>query len=459
MCGVSCSSVINLRRSFCLSATFRRSFRLSTTFSMVPPSMVDRYILFLISLTLTVEVVWCGYALTWDHCHCRWADWMAWSDCSRTCGGGERYRTREVWMRTDICTLDFNNCATDDMGYEYEKCNTICYNGGTYTTSGYCSCVTGWYGSCCSNEITCGNPGSVLSNGIVTGSEYTYGKTVTYSCNAHYNLTGGSVSRTCQSNQVWSGTQPRCAFVNSCASNPCLNGGTCVNGLDRYDCLCTSSFNGVNCENDIQPPVMTNCPSDMSIFSNEPTIFVNWTAPSFYDPVGKSIEVSMNYPDDSWTFPWGDYVAQYVALKPSNGLRTECTFNITIRPHQCPELNVPVNGARVCNGWKTDFGQFCLVYCGGNYSLALQYDHSQWYVCGSSGNWIASGPLPNCTDLILTNGVLNSFSTYRFSDCSDSDETDRIQRSYVEKLKTSNYNYFCDKYSSLCSEANVDVAC
>lgn len=115
--------------------------------------MVDRYILFLISLTLTVEVVWCGYALTWDHCHCRWADWMAWSDCSRTCGGGERYRTREVWMRTDICTLDFNNCATDDMGYEYEKCNTICYNGGTYTTSGYCSCVTGWYGSCCSNGI------------------------------------------------------------------------------------------------------------------------------------------------------------------------------------------------------------------------------------------------------------------------------------------------------------------
>ena len=37
--------------------------------------------------------------------------------------------------------------------------------------------------------------------------------------------------------------------VNSCASNPCFNGGTCVNGLDRYDCLCTSSYNGVHCEN------------------------------------------------------------------------------------------------------------------------------------------------------------------------------------------------------------------
>jgi hypothetical protein len=76
---------------------------------------------------------------------------------------------------------------------------------------------------------------------------------------------------------------------------------------------------------------MADCPSDMSIFSNEPSMFVNWTAPSFHDPVGKSIEVTTNYPDNSWTFPWGDFVAQYVALKPSNGLRRACTFNISIR--------------------------------------------------------------------------------------------------------------------------------
>ncbi|XP_061172865.1 CUB and sushi domain-containing protein 3-like [Saccostrea echinata] len=419
--------------------------------------MAYRDILLLLTVTISTDV-FCGYAPTWDACGCRWADWMAWSDCSRTCGGGRRYRTREVWIRTDKCSLDFNNCATDDMGSDYGDCNNICYNGGTFTTSGYCSCVTGWYGSCCSNEIICGNPGT-LSNGVVSGSAYTYGKIVTYSCNAHFNLTGGSVSRTCQSNFLWSGTQPRCAFINSCASNPCLNGGTCVNGLDRYDCLCTSSYNGVNCENDIQPPVTIDCPSDMFIFSHKPTIFVNWTAPSFHDPVGTSIDITTNYPDDSWTFPWGDFVAQYVALKPSNGLRTTCEFNITIRPHPCPELNVPVNGARVCNGWKTDFGQFCLVYCGGNYSLSLQFDHNQWYVCGSSGNWIANGPLPNCTDFILTPEVLTFSSSYRFNDCSVSGDIDKIQKSYIEKLKISNYNDFCDKYKNLCSEENVQVAC
>lgn len=415
-----------------------------------------RHILLLVCLALTQDVVLCGIASTWDYCECRWNDWMAWSDCSRSCGGGRRYRTREVWIRTDKCTLDFNNCATDDMGSEYSDCNTFCYNGGTF--SSYCACVTGWYGSCCSSEVSCGDPGSV-SNGLVSGSLYTYGKTVTYSCNTHYNLTGGSLSRTCQSNWLWNGTQPRCAFVNSCASNPCLNGGTCVDGLDRYDCVCTSSFNGVHCENDIQPPVMTDCPRDIAVFSKEPTVFVNWTTPSFFDPLGTNIQVTTNYPAGSGTFPWGDFIAQYVALKPSNGLRTECTFNITIRPHPCPELNVPVNGARVCNGWKTDFGQFCQVYCGGNYSLGLQYDHSQWYVCGASGNWIPGGPLPNCTDLILTSQVLGSDTSYRFIDCTDSDEIEKIQENYMEKLRTSNYNYFCDTYGGLCTEKNVEVTC
>lgn len=37
--------------------------------------------------------------------------------------------------------------------------------------------------------------------------------------------------------------------VNLCVSNFCLNGGMCVDGLDRYDCVCIFSFNGVYCEN------------------------------------------------------------------------------------------------------------------------------------------------------------------------------------------------------------------
>ncbi|KAF8564047.1 hypothetical protein P879_04487 [Paragonimus westermani] len=36
--------------------------------------------------------------------------------------------------------------------------------------------------------------------------------------------------------------------VNYCEGNPCLNGGTCVNGLDNFECLCEDGFIGSQCQ-------------------------------------------------------------------------------------------------------------------------------------------------------------------------------------------------------------------
>ena len=36
--------------------------------------------------------------------------------------------------------------------------------------------------------------------------------------------------------------------INECASNPCLNGGTCVRGLGQYTCNCPTGVNGTNCQ-------------------------------------------------------------------------------------------------------------------------------------------------------------------------------------------------------------------
>ena len=37
--------------------------------------------------------------------------------------------------------------------------------------------------------------------------------------------------------------------VNSCASNPCQNGGTCVpNGNNTFTCLCDPEFVGSTCQ-------------------------------------------------------------------------------------------------------------------------------------------------------------------------------------------------------------------
>lgn len=76
---------------------------------------------------------------------------------------------------------------------------------------------------------------------------------------------------------------------------------------------------------------MNNCPNNMTQFSAEPVTYINWTAPTFVDPVGKAIRISTNYPQNSYNFPWGDFRVQYVALKPSNGMRTSCEFSLKIR--------------------------------------------------------------------------------------------------------------------------------
>lgn len=36
--------------------------------------------------------------------------------------------------------------------------------------------------------------------------------------------------------------------INECDSNPCQNGATCVDELNRYSCTCQPGYQGTNCE-------------------------------------------------------------------------------------------------------------------------------------------------------------------------------------------------------------------
>ena len=36
--------------------------------------------------------------------------------------------------------------------------------------------------------------------------------------------------------------------IDECSSNPCENGGTCIDGDNWYMCDCPTGFNGGNCE-------------------------------------------------------------------------------------------------------------------------------------------------------------------------------------------------------------------
>ncbi|XP_042878589.1 sushi, von Willebrand factor type A, EGF and pentraxin domain-containing protein 1-like isoform X2 [Penaeus japonicus] len=60
-------------------------------------------------------------------------------------------------------------------------------------------------------RVTCGFPGYLL-NGHVEGSSYSFGDTVSYTCNPGFVLQGAS-TRTCQDDGVWTGEHPECEVI------------------------------------------------------------------------------------------------------------------------------------------------------------------------------------------------------------------------------------------------------
>ena len=57
--------------------------------------------------------------------------------------------------------------------------------------------------------IDCGNL-SHIPNGVVTVSGTLFSSTAEYTCNDGYMLLGGA-TRTCESTEMWSGTEPACS--------------------------------------------------------------------------------------------------------------------------------------------------------------------------------------------------------------------------------------------------------
>uniref|UniRef100_A0A8B9BGZ1 Fibulin 7 n=1 Tax=Anser brachyrhynchus TaxID=132585 RepID=A0A8B9BGZ1_9AVES len=101
--------------------------------------------------------------------------------------------------------------------------------------------------SVCLSAETCPQL-AVPANGRKLGRSVRVGHDVHFVCDAGFRLVG-SETRTCRRDRTWGGTQPFCRSIDDCSSNPCANGGTCVDGNQSYTCLCPRGWSGTSCQN------------------------------------------------------------------------------------------------------------------------------------------------------------------------------------------------------------------
>ncbi|XP_063055673.1 protein jagged-1a isoform X2 [Engraulis encrasicolus] len=72
-------------------------------------------------------------------------------------------------------------------------------------------------------------------------------------CRSH---AGGHFSCACQ--EGFTGTYCH-ENINDCESNPCRNGGTCIDKVSRYQCICADGWEGPNCETNIDDCSINPC--------------------------------------------------------------------------------------------------------------------------------------------------------------------------------------------------------
>ncbi|XP_044019722.1 protein crumbs isoform X2 [Aphidius gifuensis] len=176
-----------------------------------------------------------------------------------------------------ICVDEFNNytCRCQSTGYTGRNCeinidecssNHPCLNNGECFDNygGYiCRCPNGYDGTNCEQDLKECQSNPCQNGGLCVD------EVGTYHCKCPNEYTGkhceirlcdnslcpdnsiclpdeiGGLQCLCANGYV--GIPPNCT-VNYCKSNPCINGGVCINEKDNYKCTCPSGWKGNNCQ-------------------------------------------------------------------------------------------------------------------------------------------------------------------------------------------------------------------
>ncbi|XP_061212899.1 fibulin-7 [Neopsephotus bourkii] len=107
------------------------------------------------------------------------------------------------------------------------------------------------------------------ADGKKFGTKYLVEHEVHFACDPGFQLLGSS-TRTCQANGSWTGQEPRCTEISECSSSPCQNGGTCLEGLNQFKCLCPQQWTGATCQYQAQTAPPAWSVTDDPAFSRQP---------------------------------------------------------------------------------------------------------------------------------------------------------------------------------------------
>jgi len=145
-------------------------------------------------------------------------------------------------------------------------------------------------------EHSCGNPG-VPANGKKHSSTYQYGDSIKFECNVGYTLSGSAI-RTCQNNGLWTGTQPTCQIVS------CGDPGTPQNGVRYGDKFTYQSIVVLECDPGYKlvGDLTRTCQADGKWSGSQPTCQQTSCGTFLTGPSGtvKSSNYPSNYNDNEY---------------------------------------------------------------------------------------------------------------------------------------------------------------
>ncbi|XP_067851680.1 sushi, nidogen and EGF-like domain-containing protein 1 isoform X2 [Heptranchias perlo] len=106
-------------------------------------------------------------------------------------------------------------------------------------------------------EVDCGIPSEVKHAELLISSTK-YSSVAQYICEAGYTVQPSTGESTCRLDGRWS-EAPTCEEIDECSSQPCLNGGTCKDGVDTFVCECQKEYTGSICESVVNPCRLSPC--------------------------------------------------------------------------------------------------------------------------------------------------------------------------------------------------------